>query len=72
MLLLMLTSDVVFRVNENPESAPKIDWAFYKNRVGIPGLVDKFQKEYESLKIDFPADKYTSLIEAQEKEAVSI
>ncbi|NP_001161446.1 ATP synthase subunit d, mitochondrial [Nasonia vitripennis] len=58
------------RVNENSESAPKIDWAFYKSRIGIPGLVDKFQKEYESVKIDYPADKYTPLIEAQEKEAL--
>ncbi len=58
------------RVHENPENPPKIDWAFYKSRIGVPGLVDKFQKEYESLKIEYPADKYSSQIDSQEKEAL--
>ncbi|XP_014220521.1 ATP synthase subunit d, mitochondrial-like [Trichogramma pretiosum] len=65
-------SDQYFRkVQDFPEQPPKIDWTFYKNRVAVPGLVDKFQKEYESLKIDYPADKYTSQVEAQEKESIA-
>ncbi|XP_011869541.1 PREDICTED: ATP synthase subunit d, mitochondrial-like [Vollenhovia emeryi] len=56
------------RMNANPETPPKIDWAYYKKNVLVSGLVDKFQKEYESFKVPYPADKYTSDIEAQEKE----
>lgn len=52
----------------NPETAPKIDWSYYKRTITTPGLVDKFQKEYEALSIPYPADKYTSNIEAQEKQ----
>lgn len=59
-----------YRVTANPETPPKIDWAFYKKNVPIVGLVDKFQKEYEAFKVPYPADKYTSLVEAKEKEVV--
>lgn len=61
---------MVCRVNENPESLPKLDWAHYKKNVA-PAMVDKFQKEYEALKIEYPVDKYTSQLDALEKEAVS-
>jgi len=53
-------------VTSNPESAPKIDWAFYKSRITVPGLVDTFQKNYESLKIPYPPDNLTSQVVAQE------
>ncbi|XP_046469461.1 ATP synthase subunit d, mitochondrial [Neodiprion pinetum] len=56
------------RMQANPESLPKFDWAYYKKNVAAAGLVDKFQKEFESLKIPYPEDKYTSAVEAQEKE----
>ncbi|XP_018306153.1 ATP synthase subunit d, mitochondrial [Mycetomoellerius zeteki] len=55
------------RMNANPEAPPKIDWAYYKKSIPIAGLVDKFQKEYESVKVPYPVDKYTSEIEAEEK-----
>jgi len=57
-------------MNANPEAPPRIDWTHYKKSIPIPGLVDKFQKEYESFKVQYPVDKYTSDIEAQEKELV--
>ncbi|KAK0081899.1 hypothetical protein PV325_011406 [Microctonus aethiopoides] len=57
------------RMQENPETAPAIDWSYYKKHVSAAGMVDQFQKEYESLKIPYPADTYTSLIEDQEKDA---
>lgn len=50
----------------NPESAPKIDWAYYKSRVAVPGLVDTFQKNYEGIKIPYPPDNLTSQVVAQE------
>jgi len=54
----------------NPESPPKIDFAFYKKKVPVAGLVDNFQKQYEALKVPYPADTVSSQIAAQEKEAV--
>ncbi|XP_046736148.1 ATP synthase subunit d, mitochondrial-like [Diprion similis] len=56
------------RMQANPETLPKFDWAYYKKNIPAAGLVDKFQKEFESLKIPYPEDKYTSAVEAQEKE----
>jgi hypothetical protein len=58
------------RMNTNPETPAKIDWTYYKKNVPMPGLVDKFQKEYESFKVPYPADKYTSEVEAEEKQVV--
>ncbi|XP_012219302.1 ATP synthase subunit d, mitochondrial [Linepithema humile] len=58
------------RMVANPETPPKIDWTYYKKNVPIVGLVDKFQKEYDAFKVPYPADKYTSLVEAKEKEVL--
>ncbi|XP_076625684.1 ATP synthase subunit d, mitochondrial [Colletes latitarsis] len=58
------------RMTANPEAAPKLDWAYYKRTITTPGLVDKFQKEYESLTIPYPPDNYTAKIEAKEKETL--
>lgn len=52
----------------NPEQAPKIDWAVYKKNVAVAGMVDNFQKQYESLKIPYPADNVSSQVDAQAKE----
>lgn len=57
-------------MNANPEAPPKIDWAYYKKNIMVAGLVDKFQKEYESFSIPYPVDKYTSEVETQEKSLV--
>lgn len=57
-------------MESNPESLPKLDWAHYKKNIAISGMVDKFQKEYDSLKITYPEDKYTSAVDAQEREVV--
>ncbi|XP_058461869.1 ATP synthase subunit d, mitochondrial [Malaya genurostris] len=63
------TSDKYLRsVLANPETPPKIDWAFYQKNVPIAGMVDKFQKAYEALQIPYPSDTLTSQIEAQEKQ----
>lgn len=58
-------------MNAYPEAASKIDWGFYKKNIALPGLVDKFQKEYEAFSVPYPADKYTSLVEDKEKELVT-
>ncbi|NP_001093279.1 H+ transporting ATP synthase subunit d [Bombyx mori] len=53
------------RVLANPPEPPKINWAVYKQAVPIPGMVDTFQKQYEALKIPYPADTQTALVESQ-------
>lgn len=52
----------------NPEQPPKIDWSFYKTHVGIPGLVETFQKSYEALKVPYPQDNLTPTVENRRKE----
>ncbi|XP_046827385.1 ATP synthase subunit d, mitochondrial-like [Vespa crabro] len=56
------------RMMANPESSPQLNWDYYKKNVTIPGLVEKFKKEYEALTVPYPADKYTSLIDSEEKQ----
>lgn len=50
----------------NPAELPKIDWAAYKKQVPVAGMVDTFQKQYESLQIPYPQDNFTKLVDAQE------
>ncbi|CAL8092664.1 unnamed protein product [Orchesella dallaii] len=57
------------RVMANPEVAPKLDFAAYKAKIAVPGLVDSFQKQYEAIKVPYPADKLTPDVNAQEKQA---
>ena len=56
----------------NPENPPKLDWAYYKKFVPIPSMVDNFQKQYESLKVPYPPDTASHLVDAQEKIMVFI
>ncbi|XP_063623596.1 ATP synthase subunit d, mitochondrial [Cydia splendana] len=53
------------RVLANPPEPPKINWALYKQTVPIPGMVDNFQKQYDALKIPYPADTLTAKVDAQ-------
>ena len=39
-----------------PDSLPKIDFDSYKGRITVPGMVEDFQKKYESLAIPYPQD----------------
>lgn len=43
-------------VNSLPEAAPKIDFAGYKSKIPIAGMVDDFQKKYEALQVPYPKD----------------
>lgn len=55
-----------------PAEIPKLDWAAYKNKIVVPGLVDNFEKSYSSVKVPYPADKYTGAIDKNEQETVII
>lgn len=59
-----------FSVLANPENPPKIDWAAYKKSVPLAGMVDNFQKQYESLQVPYPADTVSSQIEQQRAQIV--
>ncbi|KAM4844518.1 ATP synthase peripheral stalk subunit d, mitochondrial isoform 1-T3 [Thomomys bottae] len=52
------------------EKPPAIDWAYYKANVATAGLVDDFEKKFNALKIPVPEDKYTALVDVEEKEDV--
>lgn len=56
-------------LNVHPPESPSIDWAYYKRNVKperVP-LVDEFQKSYQALRIPYPLDNLTELIEKQRK-----
>lgn len=52
-------------INALPANLPKIDWAHYKAKIPVAGMVDDFQKKYEGLQIPYPKDSLTSNIDAQ-------
>ncbi|XP_025424147.1 ATP synthase subunit d, mitochondrial-like [Sipha flava] len=53
-----------------PVEPLKIDWALYKSKGAQPGVVENFEKLYETLKIPYPEDKYTGVIDCHEEETV--
>lgn len=59
-----------FSVLANPENPPKIDWEAYKKVVPVAGMVDNFQKQYEALKVPYPADSLTAQVDQQKQVVV--
>ncbi|XP_064552244.1 ATP synthase subunit d, mitochondrial [Drosophila montana] len=63
-------SDIYVRaVLANPESPPKIDWAYYKRLIPVAGLVDSFQKQYDGLSVPYPKDSVSKLVDAEIEES---
>merc|ERR1711970_211260 len=52
-----------------PEALPPIDFSAYAARVSVPGMVETFQKEYESIAIPYPEDTVSGAIDEQEAAA---
>ncbi|GFT86618.1 ATP synthase subunit d, mitochondrial [Nephila pilipes] len=50
-----------------PEKQPTIDFASYRARLPHLAMVDEFEKQFKAVKISYPADKLTPLIDDQEK-----
>jgi len=44
-------------VNSLPEAAPAIDFAGYKAKITVPGMVDTFETKYTGLSIPYPGDQ---------------
>merc|ERR1712241_624554 len=55
-------SEYLKAVNALPEAAPKIDFAAYANKIAVSGLVEEFQKKYESLEIPYPKENLTATV----------
>lgn len=49
-------------VNSLPEASPKIDFAAYRSKIAVAGMVDDFQKKYEALQVPYPKDSYTAAV----------
>ncbi|THD20084.1 ATP synthase subunit d mitochondrial [Fasciola hepatica] len=50
------TDGIVSRISSLPETLPPINWDSYSQTVHVPGLVEKFRKEYEALQVEYPRD----------------
>merc|ERR1711976_360607 len=44
------------RVHQNPETMANIDFAFYRQRLANPALVDEMEKGFKALSIPYPTD----------------
>lgn len=69
--MLSLHYFLLFRVLAYPEQPPAIDWAYYKSRVPVAGMVDDFQKQYSALKVPYPPDTVKPQLDALEQEVKS-
>merc|ERR1712004_802336 len=43
-------------VHKYPEALPSIDWSVYKSKIAMSGLVDSFEKAYNSVTVPYPND----------------
>jgi len=56
------------RMLSYPETAPQIDWAYYRKNITAASVVDQLEKSYKALNIAYPKDNVTEQINAQEVE----
>lgn len=47
---------IKFRISSLPEKLPEVNWEYYQKVVPVPGLVEKFKKEYMGLQVALPTD----------------
>ncbi|XP_054155111.1 ATP synthase subunit d, mitochondrial-like [Oppia nitens] len=56
------------RMLSYPETAPTIDWAYYKKNVINKTVVDQLESTYKALSITYPKDTVSEQIDGQERE----
>ncbi|KAL5107405.1 ATP synthase subunit d mitochondrial [Taenia crassiceps] len=50
------TDGLVSKISSLPEKLPDVNWEYYQKVVPVPGLVEKFKKEYAALQVVPPTD----------------
>lgn len=58
----------IVSVQANPEHPPDIDWNNYKSHIANKDVVSQLESAYKALKIPYPKDAVTPMIDQQEKE----
>nr|CAX76369.1 ATP synthase, subunit d [Schistosoma japonicum] len=66
------TDNLVSKITSLPGSPPAINWNHYAHVVPVPGLVDKFKKQYESLSVEYPKDTSDAVTKVQSQGKVMI
>ncbi|CAH8673441.1 unnamed protein product [Schistosoma rodhaini] len=66
------SDNLVSRITSLPESLPPINWEHYAHVVAIPGLVDKFKKQYTALSIEYPKDTSDAITKVQSQGRIMI
>nr|CAH8873830.1 unnamed protein product [Trichobilharzia regenti] len=59
------TDNLVSKISSLPESLPPLNWDHYASVVPIPGLVEKFKKQYASLSVEYPKDTSGAISKVQ-------
>merc|ERR1711976_753486 len=50
------SDEFMSRLHQHPESMANIDFAFYRQRLANPALVDEMEKGFKALSIPYPTD----------------
>lgn len=69
---MRLISSLLRRVLTLPAETPKINFAAYKSRIAVPGMVDEFEKQYAAIQVPYPADTFSSAVDEMQKQAVCV
>lgn len=52
----------------NPETPPEVDWNTYRAQISNKEVVSQLESAYKALKIPYPKDAVTPMIDQQEKD----
>merc|ERR1711976_908100 len=65
------SDEFMARVHQNPEAMANIDFAFYRQRLANPAIVDEMEKGFKALSIPYPKDpdNIKQTVDKREEEA---
>eukprot|EP01135_Chromosphaera_perkinsii_P005583 Nk52_evm2s354 gene=Nk52_evmTU2s354 len=61
-------TDLQSKLETLPDKKPEINWAYFKSVISAPGIVERYQKEFDSLNVPKPENKALANIEKNEAE----